>query len=302
MRSKFIIALATITIFCSQAYSQDDLMDLLNEVNPEEDSEVTATFKAIKIINAQSIETTKKNNLDFRITHRFGSMGVGGHTLYGLDEARDIRFSFDYGLSDRIAIGIGRSKIKEHIDGSFKYAFLKQSKDKIPFTAVLYTDAALSAVKSDTNNLNNYYPEFVHRLTYTTQILLARKFSKSFSFELLPTWVHRNRIIEATNEKTNASDVHGIFALGFAARVKITSRTAIVADYFLVMSDYRNDNPSFANPLAIGVELETGGHVFHINLTNSNSIIENDFIPNTSDSWLDGGYKLGFNISRVFDL
>ena len=231
-------------------------MDMLNDEVPDEAAEVMATFKAIKIINAQSIETTKKNNLDFRITHRFGNIGGGGHTLFGLDQAQDVRLSFDYGLTDNLSIGIGRSKVQEHVDGSIKFAFLKQKKDHMPITAVIYSDMAISAQKSDTVSYSPYYEEFGHRITYVTHLIVARKFNKSISVEILPTWVHRNKIDYAVNADNGAEEQNDIFALGFGARVKITKRMAIVADYFLIMSDFRKDNSanSFADPLAIGIE------------------------------------------------
>ena len=147
-------------------------------------------------------------------------------------------------------------------------------------------------------------PKFTHRFTYTTQLIVARKFSSKFSMELLPTLTHRNFIVSQTNFSNGSIDQNDIFSMGGAARLKLTKRFAVLVDYFYNFSKSRQSNTSIAyyNPLGIGVEIETGGHVFHINLTNASGIVENDFIPNTTDSWWKGGFKLGFTISRVFGI
>jgi hypothetical protein len=102
--------------------------------------------------------------------------------------------------------------------------------------------------------------------------------------------------------------MNNLFALGIGGRVKITKTMAIVADYFLPFrsSESRNyfkqKGVRFYQPLAIGWEIQTGGHVFHINFTNSTAIVENQFIPYTTRSWAKGQFRWGFNISRSFTL
>ena len=292
------------------AFAQDDLFSLLDSVQPAKKREpVYATFKTTKVISAQSTETVKKNTLDFRVTHRFGNIGAesngGGHTFFGMDQSEDIRTSFDYGITDNITIGLGRSKFREIIDGMVKYRFLTQTSDnKVPVSIAYYGDAAISPQRknefySGTVNIDD---KIIHRLSYVNQLVIARKFSSGFSFEILPTYQHRNFVLAFINASNGAVEDNGLFALGAAARLKITKRIAFVADYFWIFSEYRQGNlqPEFHNPLALGIEIETGGHVFHLNFTNASGIIENNFLPYTTDDWRKGGFKFGFNISRVF--
>ncbi len=294
--------LTTISIFlCLSLFSQDDLMNQLNdELISTEPAKVLTTFKGIKLINANTIETTKKKTLEFRITHRFGNMEIGNpigdHTLYGLDNASNIRFSFDYGLTDKISIGVGRSKTLEHIDGNFKYRFLEQKTGGMPISAAYYTNAAITPIQ------NIPQDKFVNRWSFTHQLIIASKINNAISLELLPTLVHRNFVDKTIKHPDNGStDNNDIFALGFGGRFKITKRTAFVVDYFLPFDKFRDSKNNFYDALGVGFEFETGGHVFHVNVTNSSGIIENDFIPNTNSAWDKGEYKLGFNISRVFN-
>jgi len=299
MKNQFLLL---ITFFLSiNAFGQDDLLEMLMEDEESKPKKIAYTFKAIKLINANTIETTKKNTLDFRITHRFGDMKIGEpqgkHTLWGLDNATNIRFSFDYGLTDKISLGIGRSKTQEHIDGNLKFRFIEQKEKGIPLSIAYFTNIALSPIANIPGD------KFENRLSYTHQLIFASKASRWLSLELLPTLIHRNYVYSViTNPENGAIDEHDLFSLGFAGRFKLTNRFALVVDYFLTFSDFRTSANNYYNPLGIGIEVETGGHVFHVNLTNSSGIIENDYIPQTTGSWDNGEYKLGFNISRVFTL
>ena len=288
----------------SNVWAQDDLLKLIGEDDSGREK-VSATFKATRVINAQTNETVKKRDLDFNIAHRFGNVGIqssgGSHTLWGFDNASNIRFSFAYGITDKLQIGIGRSKTREHIDGSVKYKLLEQTTgNQIPVSITLFSNAAFIPER----NINDRYQRLDHRLSYVHEIIIARKFSNKFSLAVLPVFLHRNLVDSIVNSSNNAAETNDIFSLGLAGRIKITNRTILVADYFYNFSDFRRNNPEtpYYNPLSVGVEIETGGHVFHINLSNSSGIIENDFIPDTRESWRKGGYKFGFNISRVFNI
>ncbi|MBN8701715.1 MAG: hypothetical protein J0M08_01495 [Bacteroidetes bacterium] len=297
----------TTNVFCQE--------DLLSLVEPDAKSEalnekVSATFKTTKIINAQTTESVKKNTLDFRITHRFGNMGEksngGVHTLWGLDNSNDIRFSFDYGITDKLAVGIARSKMNELIDGSIKFRFLEQKKKKMPISAALFLMAGYNPQRSTdfyAGTVGVIENKAIHRISYTSQLIIASKLSDRISIEILPTYVHRNFVKRYINPDNGKEDENGILSVGFGGRIKITKRFCLLADYFYVVSDYRTKNPTtpFYNPLAVGFEVETGGHVFHVDFTNATGIVENNFIPFTNDTWTKGGYKLGFNISRVFN-
>lgn len=298
------ILLFTFCLLSAQLFAQDDLMSMLEDETAAEAvaEKVSATFKGIKLINANTIETTKKKTLEFRITHRFGNMQLGKaastHSLGGLDNASNIRFSLDYGLTDNISIGIGRSKTFEHIDGNLKWRFLSQKTMGMPISVAYFTNVAVTpAVASD-----DRYDNVGNRFSYTHQLIIARKFSPGISLEILPTFVHRNLVDQTILHPTNNSaDENDLISIGFAGRVKVSKRVALVADYFLSFSEFRDSENGYFDPVSVGIEIETGGHVFHVNVSNSAGIIENDFIPYTTDSWGDGNYKLGFNISRVFN-
>jgi hypothetical protein len=289
----FIIVLPTIV------FAQDDLMKMAMQNADSASTKVIATFKTTKLISAQTNETVHKRTLDVRIGHLFGNVGKesngGVHTLYGLDASADIRIAFDYGITDRLAVGISRCKRQENIEGLIKYRLLEQTTDnKVPLAITGFANTAYSAVA---NNDEMIYPRSVDRLSYTLQLILARKFSSAISAELLPTLVHRNFVFSSAENNNN-------FALGFGCRFKITHSSSIVADYFYNFDELHNisNDNGYYNPFGIGIEIETGGHVFTIMFTNSIGIMENDFIPNTTDSWSKGGFKLSFNISRVFKM
>lgn len=307
------IALSAIFFALALFMSAQDLDSVLNAMNASEPpvkEKVAATFKANKIINAHSIETVKKGTLDFRVTHRFGNMGGGSgggvHTLYGFDASDDIRISFDYGITDNFQIGVARSKRWENLDGSLKWRFMSQTTDnKSPLSIVLYSDAAFSPVKEDEFYLgvDSAVPhKMAHRLSYTTQLIIARKFNWRLSLELIGSYNHRNFVKNYQNPANAAFDANDLFSAGIAGRFKITKRFSLIFDYFHNFSPFRTGNTSigYYKPLGIGFEIETGGHVFTLNFTNAKGIIENDFLPNTTDDWLKGGFKFGFNISRVF--
>lgn len=302
--------LAAFALLAGAAVAQDDLLNLVDSASaPNTDKKVYATFKTTKVISAQSIETVKAKTMDFRVTHRFGNVGTGdggGHTLYGFDNSTDIRISFDFGITDQLMVGIGRSKMNETFDGLVKYRFLEQTTDnKVPLSIAFYGDMAYSGVRKTQfyQGTVNVEEKLAHRFSYTSQLIFARKFGSKFSFELLPTYVHRNFVRAEINSNNGAEESNGLLSLGAGARFKLSKRVAIIADYFHTFSEFRADNPTpYYDPLAVGIEIETGGHVFHINFTNAAGIIDANFIPYTQDNWLDGGFKFGFNISRVFNL
>jgi len=301
--NKFLTIIGCL-LFASTISAQD-LMDMLeDEVASEKTSDkVLATFKGTRVINAQTVQSVKKKTLEFNIAHRFGDMDItdkkglnlGGHTLYGLENASNIRFSLTYGVTDKLSVGIGRSKMNEHVDGNLKYRFLEQAEGGMPISAAYFVSAAFSGVANIPEN------KFENRMSYSHQVIIASKLSRAISLELLPTYVHRNYVDQTILHPTNGSvDENDIFALGFAGRIKMTTRMAFVFDYFHSFSEFRTTDNGFYDAIGVGVELETGGHVFHINVTNSAGLIENDIIPYTTSDWGQGEYKLGFNISRVF--
>ena len=270
--------------------------DLLSLVEQEQRTEyITGTFKTNRIVHGHSIENTPGGVLDIKIFHRFGTLNTGFFELFGLDNAM-VRLGASYGISDRLAIGIGRSSFRDIYDGWVKYKFLRQSEGKrvMPFSLAGLVATEVSAVRNNTD------PEgrLSSRFSYTYQLLAARKFSENFSLQLMPTLVHRN-LVESNEE-------NDIFALGVAARHKLSKRVALTVEYYYVPGDQlpsgEEGRQAFHNSLSVGFDIETGGHVFQLHFTNSTAMVHRGFIAETEGQWGDGDIHFGFNISRVFTI
>ncbi|MEW4924736.1 DUF5777 family beta-barrel protein [Algibacter sp. 2305UL17-15] len=267
-------------------FSQEDL---LNEIDT--DSVITpyetAVFKGLKIVNFESTKLVAKDELNFIVSHRFGSIKNGINTFFGLDEAVT-RLNFVYGVSDGFNIGVSRSSLLKIYDITFKYRLVRQEKNGFPFTIVGY-NAILINTALDKDNMPLL--KFKHRLGYTTQLLISRKVNTNLSFELAPTFFHDNYV--AVGSQNNSQ-----FALGFGGRHKLGKRWSINADYGLHLN--RASNSPFKNPISIGMDLETGGHVFQMHFTNAQPMNTNGFLGQGSGDWADGDIFFGFNLSRRF--
>jgi hypothetical protein len=270
-------------------FSQDDdLLNILDEEVGEEINYTAYTFKTTRIINGHSIEQMKKRQLDFRVNHRFGQINSGAYELWGLDNAF-INIAFEYGITDWLMAGIRRGTYQKTYDGSLKFRILRQSKGAkvMPVSLSYFTDMSINTLKVTDPNIED---NFVNRLAFTHQILVARKFSEKLSLQLTPSFVHRNLV--------NADEENDIYAIGIGGRYKFVRRVAFTFEYFYASHTANNEN--YFNPLALGVDIETGGHVFQLFFTNSRPMVEKGFLAETTGNWLDGGIYFGFNISRVF--
>jgi len=313
--SKKIVSLSVLVFLCLSVFAQEDMLSLLDSDGGKKTHDKTiATFKDSKIINVQTTETVKKGTTSFNISHRFGNIGVasngGGHTLYGLDNITDVRIGFDFGITDNLTLGIGRSKQGELIDALAKYRILSQTTDNhVPFSLAFYGCAGynpqlpLQFYNGMAETLG-FQQKTEYRFSYVGQLIIARKFGWRLSLELLPTYMHRNFVVANVNPANGAKETNDLMSIGGGARFKISQRVAIIADYYYTFSEYRMNNPNkaFFSPLGLGIEIDTGGHIFHLTFTNCAGIIENNYLPNTTDNWLKGGFKFGFNVSRVFNL
>ncbi len=271
-----------------KVYAQDDLMALAMDSSNAERFALPA-FKSTRIINGQSVQTVGKNNLHFIISHRFDRLNRGSYEFFGLDAAI-IRLGLEYGITDDLTIGIGRSSYFKTYDAFGKYRFLKQTTDN----SIPVTIAALGTINIRTQKL--IPPESLSgsdKLTYTAQLLLARRFSNSFSLQLSPTYLYRERPEPIVDNKS-------VFALGIAGSYKLTKRIAFNAEYFYTFPDQIDD--IYNNVLSVGFDIETGGHVFQLHFTNSYGMTERYFITETIDSWGEGDIHFGFNITRTFYL
>ena len=283
------------------SFGQDDMLAILEADSGKEVSYVRATWKSPMLINAYTTETERKGILDFKISHRFGDVGGqagGGHSLFGLDRASNIRFSFDYGITEEFQVGIGRSKTNENIDGLLKYKFLKQKKGSTPITAVILSNTAFTPKRDPSGN----FSKIAHRFSFINQVIIGSKLNNKLSVLFSVSHFHKNLVVQ--NASYNGlKEENDLFSLGWGTRYRITKKLSIVGEYNHTLGELRNSNNyAYYHPISCGIELETGGHVFHINLSNSSGLIFQDLLDAESDSWGNGEFKLGFRISRFFSL
>ena len=279
---RFIIITALLA--SSFANAQDNLLGML--AISDEPNYIVYLFKGTKIVNAQSVELPAQGVLQFNIQHRFGTLNSGLYNLYGLDFAQ-VRLSFDYGIADWLAVSIGRSSSLKVIDANSKIRLKRQVKEGFPVTIVLNSAAYLKQWQE--NQVQEYFV-FGNQLSYTHQILLARKINRDLTLQLSPTIIHYN-LVEMQKES------HDRYSLGIGGRQKLTQRISLNAEYFYQLNERRNNNI-----FSLGFDIETGGHVFQLHLSNSPAMIDSEFITQTTGEWLKGDIYFGFNISRVFTI
>lgn len=282
-------------LFLSAAVKAQD-SSLLNKLNDSmalnaKPFYVRGTFKATHVINMQTIEAPAAGALSFVIQHRFGQINNGAYNFFGLDNAT-LRLGLDYGITDRLAVGIGRSSYQKTFDGYLKYKLLRQTdgNNRMPVSvSVLGTISNYTLKFSDKPYLNAKY-----RTAYTAQLLIARKFSSRLSMQLVPTYLHYNLV-------PTTSDKNDLFAIGGGARMKITKRMSINAEYNYLPSG-QVVSTKVHDSFSLGWDIETGGHVFQLVFSNSQSMVESQYIAQTTGTWGNGDIYFGFNISRNFNL
>jgi hypothetical protein len=287
--------LAILAFFTAGAQVKDttDLMAMLDRETAKKPvtDYTTATFKTTRLINAHSIENVAGGVMDVKISHRFGTLNGGFYELFGLDNA-SIRIGVDYGITNWLMVGLGRASYEKQYDGFMKVKILRQSRGSrnMPISLSGFAGMYYNTLKwSDPNRLNYE----TSRINYTFQLLMARKFSEGFSLQLSPTLVHKNLV-------PGAEDPNDLLSVGIGARQKLTKRMSINVEYYYQVPGYKLEGS--VNPLSIGLDIETGGHVFQFIFTNSTGIAENQYITGTTGKWSNGDIHFGFNISRVFTL
>ena len=263
-----------------------------------------STFKSTNLINATSPETHFKKDLKFTVRHRFGDIAGdngGYHSMFGLDNARDIKIGFEYGLTNRWDIGVNRTKgagpIRELYEGFTKYQITRQGKEGgWPFTLTYFGAGILTSMEASEDPTSaTSFDRFGHRLTFVHQAVIGRRFGDRLSLAVLPTAVHRNYVA--------FEDDNTVFAAGLAGTYKISKMVGIMVEYFYDFpSDREVGNTVYRNPLGIGLEIETGGHVFHLTLNNAPGLSPAQFIPYNTSQWQEGQFRFGFAINRLFKL
>lgn len=287
MKNRLIVFLLLYAIG-NPALAQDDLMDLLEEDEEQEVKYITAAFKGTHVINGHSTKTKNKGELDFLIYHRFGPVNSGIQEFFGLDQA-NMRLGFEYGLSDQLDLGIGRSTYEKTYDGFVKWKFLRQKTgaENFPVNIVWLSSIAIPTIEI------NEPLSTVDRMGFTHQLMISRKFGQNFTFQIMPGMVHLNTVPKTT-------DNNDIFYIGGAFRYKITRSLALTGEYYYRFNPIESIRTY--DVVGFGVDIETGGHVFQLHFTNSRPTFEKGFITDTKDDFWDGDIRFGFNISRTFQL
>lgn len=268
---------------------ETNLLDSLEQSQKKEKVYTTSTFKGTRLINNYTPECLRKNNLEFRVGHRFGDVGGGEETFWGLDNA-NMNITLDYGITNNLTIGIGRHSLDKMYEGIAKYRLLRQTEgNEMPLTLTVLGKAN---ILSNTKGAN--YDDPVNAWSYVAELIVARKFNKNLSLMLVPTFIHINLV---PSEFTT----NNIFAISGGFRYKFTRSVAVTGEYSQVFNSYYDKNLASYIPVAsIGVDIETGGHVFQLFLTNATSLNEVQFIPFTTSDWGRQEFRFGFNISRIF--
>lgn len=272
---------------------------------PGVEEPIIQTFRHSRIINSHSVETLPAKKLDFRIVHRFGDLvgsNGGWPTFYGLENASDISIGFEYGLSDFMMVGINRTKgsgpLKQNINGLYKVRIMTQERNgNLPFSLTAIGTISFSTMqKSEIIGVLNAFTKGSHRLTSHFGLHIARKFSDRFSAQFNAQWTYRNVVL--------TGDDNDLPSIGGGLRAQVSKSMALLFDAtFPILSDLRTSENGYYPSLGIGFEFDTsGGHVFQVNLTNSQGIAETDYIPYSRSNWADGEFRLGFTISRLFNM
>lgn len=287
--NRHIILLSFFFLLFLPLQAQDN--NLLEQLKTEKKTEwapLASTFKAVRLINGQTVETRKRGNLEFLISHRFGRVNSGAYEFFGMDQA-NMRLGLDYSIADRLTVGAGRNSFKKIYDSFVKISLFRQKQNKtgMPISVVWLSNTAINTFKRAELPMN-----IQRRLSFAHQILLAHRLNHKASFQLMPTYIHRNLVV-------TSEDKNDLISLGAGLSYKVTRSVYLTMEYYHRLND---KNKEYTNPLSIGVDIETGGHVFQLHLTNAQEMTETGFIPLTTGDIFQGDIHFGFNITRNFQL
>ncbi|WP_020571727.1 DUF5777 family beta-barrel protein [Neolewinella persica] len=288
MKYPLLLSLLLAVLISAPAFAQeDDLLSLLEDATPEEPSLTPSSFKGSRLINGHTVMTRRKGSLEFLIAHRFGRLNSGAYELFGLDNA-NVRFGLDYGFTDKLTAGFGRNSFEKTFDAFAKYALLRQQTGvkTIPVSVTAFASGAINSLRPIDPTTEIAFSE---RISYTYQLLIARKVNSKLSLQVMPTLVHFNTV---TADREN-----DLIALGLGGRLLLTKRLSVNGEYYYRFGERDLDT---YDAIAIGIDLETGGHVFQLQFTNSRSMNEKGFIRETTGDFFNGDVHFGFNITRTF--
>lgn len=254
---------------------------------------VEDVFSAPSIITTQSVTSLPARNLNVTIHHAFAPVDAGTDGLFGLDGPANIRIGLDLGITDWLSVGVGRSRYDRLYDFRTKATVLRQRENEsIPIQLAVNANAAVTTVDLDDMAL-------VDRMSYSASVMVARRFSDKVSVQVAPTISHVNTVFEQRSPDGVLTPENTIVAIGLGAEIEVVSWVSLLAEYVPVLTD-RSDGT--ADALALGVALDTGGHVFQLFLSASPYAVEQQTIGQNVDDFFDGNIRLGFTVNRVFGL
>lgn len=291
MRKFLLVAICFVGSLSITNAQEEDLLSLVGGDEKPRKEYVDYAFKSSRVVMSHSMELIRPGVMDLRIMHRFGNINKGIYELFGLDNAT-MRMGFDFGLNKNLMAGIGRSTNKKELDGFIKYRLLHQGKGPgtLPFSFLLVGGSSITTLRFADTSRKNY---FSSRIGYYGQAIVGRKFSEGFSLQFMPTVVHRNLV-------QTVDDPIDLYAVGVGTRLKLSRRISLNVDYYYRINP--NENDGSHNPLSIGFDIETGGHVFQLHFTNAIGMNEKVFLLETLNDWSKGDIQFGFNISRSFQI
>jgi hypothetical protein len=297
---KFVIILAL--LLANNLFAQDDLLKMMEEEAPSKPTPVFATFKSTRLVNLHTNEQMKAKHLDFRIQHRFQSMQIDKDNVYGLYNMFGIdgavmRLGMEYGVTDKLMLGLGRSNVGKTYDLMAKYKILQQTRGKksMPISVNYFGNVGITTLEYADKTRNNF---FTSRLSFVNQVIISRKFNDYLSVAVSPSMVHQNLV-------ENKSQTHDIYALGLGASLKISRSMRFNFEYIPRLNarnEKKLDGTQYYDAFAFGLDIETGGHVFQLHFTNGAGLIEQQFITQNTNKIALNTLRFGFNLSRVFSL
>ncbi len=296
------IAIILAFFVANNLFAQEDLLKMMEEETPSKPTPVFASFKSTRLVNLHTNEQMKAKHLDFRIQHRFQPMQINKENVYGLYnmfgvDGAAMRLGFEYGVTDKLMMGFGRSNVGKTYDLMAKYKILQQTRGKknMPISVNYFGNIGINTLEFADKTRNNF---FTSRLSFVNQLIITRKFNDYVSVAITPTMVHQNLV------ETKAQS-HDIYAIGLGASVKI-SRSARFNFEYIPRLNARNekklDGTQYYDAFAFGLDIETGGHVFQLHFTNGAGLIEQQFISQNTNKLSLNTLRFGFNLSRVFSL
>jgi len=257
---------------------------VLKAQDVESEKPVKNVFQGTRFINLHSANVAEKNELQMFIQHRFGNINGGFYEFFGLDEA-SMRIGFEYGIFNNFTVGVGRSTFMKTFDSFLKYRILTQT-NSFPLTVTATVAGSFPSVK---DVIPEAYSDFSEKASGNVQLHIAKSW-KTVGFQVTPGYIGTGYIPTENNS-------YSFFTLGAGGSVKLSKKVSFNVEYLYRFEDEIN----YVNPLSVSVDLDTGGHLFQIVVSNAQQMYDQAIITNPTGDWAEGSLYLGFNLVRGFN-